>query len=129
MAPQTLSAVAEFRQQLIELNREYLCSPEPPAHEISVRFLGRFEGQAVVWDMRLHTLALWQRPQLRPESEPARHFMQIHRDADGTLRIEVALNVAEIDHPTIRKTIVMIRNYKLLSLGRHEWGGKQVAGR
>lgn len=123
MAPQTSSDVAALRQELATLNCHYHCAPEPPAPLILVRFLGTFEGEDVVWDMRLQTLEHWQRRQGGPGSEPGRQFMHIDREPDGALRIEVTLRVPVIDHPTIRKTIVMIRNYKRLRVGRHEWGG------
>lgn len=48
--------------------------------------------------------------------------MQIERDAEEKLRIEVALAVPMIDHPTIARTIVMIRNYKRSAFGTHERG-------
>jgi hypothetical protein len=124
MAPAASADVAALRQQLAARNLDYLCSPEPPGDAISVRFIGRFDGEEIVWNMTLRTLGHWQRSQGRTESEPARQFMQIDRDADGSLRIEVALAVTTIDQPAIRKTIVMIRNYKRLRVGRHEWGGR-----
>lgn len=118
MAPPVSADVAAWRQQLATRNLDYLCSPEPPGNQISVRFIGRFDGEEIVWDMTLRTLG--HRPS--KESGPTRQFMEIADANDGSRRIEVALAVPVIDHPTIAKTIVMIRNYKRLRPGRHEWG-------
>ncbi len=38
--------------------------------------------------------------------------------------IEIGLPVERIDVPTINKTVVMIRQYKKLSLGRHDFGAQ-----
>ena len=40
----------------------------------------------------------------------------------GALALTVGLNLAVIDEPAIRKTLIMVRNYKRLGFGRHEWG-------
>jgi hypothetical protein len=119
MALAVSADVAALRQQLAARNLDYLCSPEPPGDAISVRFVGRFDGEEIVWNMTLRTL----RQPLSEESEPARQFIDIAVAQAGSRRIEVALAVPVIDHPTITKTIVMILNYKRLRPGRHEWQG------
>jgi hypothetical protein len=48
--------------------------------------------------------------------------MEIAPAPDGKLALTVGLNLTAIDEPTIKKTLIMIRNFKRLKLGRHEWG-------
>jgi hypothetical protein len=39
-------------------------------------------------------------------------------------KIEIGLNLPKIDETTILKTIIMVRQYKRLSHGRHDYGEK-----
>ena len=48
-------------------------------------------------------------------------FIEIRLE-NGVYFIEVGLNVAQIDHAVVERTIIMIRNYKRLRVGRHEYG-------
>ena len=52
----------------------------------------------------------------------ARSFILVHPETAGQRSIEVALPLACIDEPAISKTIVMIRQYRRLHEGRHEYG-------
>ena len=48
--------------------------------------------------------------------------MQIAAAPDGAFALEVGLGLVAIDEPALKKTLIMIRNFKRLELGRHEWG-------
>lgn len=100
--------------------------PEPTAkHQTEFSFEGRFEAHDVIWHCRLATLASIAR--LSQQSRQ-RQFIEIHEpveviaDDKPTLTIMVGLNVTEIDATVIEKTTIMIRNYRRLHSGRHEYG-------
>ncbi|HQU14668.1 MAG: hypothetical protein B7Z66_04905 [Chromatiales bacterium 21-64-14] len=101
-----------------------------PGEQARVRFAGDFEGRAVLWHMTLYTLACYGRGSVTASGPPAplRSFMEIRQDETGTFRLEVGLNTPILDEPAIRKTIVMIRNYRRLSWGRREWGEPMAPG-
>jgi hypothetical protein len=111
------------------MRRDYeLLSPLPDGCA-DVRFAGTFAGAPVIWTMHLCTLAAWsaaspgQTPP-RQDGAAAEQFMDIRTGGAGEMQITVALDVPLIDEPTVRKTVIMIRNYKRLRLGRHTWGGR-----
>jgi len=100
--------------------------PDTAAH---AQFIGRFEGRDVVWDMHLYTLQrYWQERDAVPAAADLslRGFMNIAPGIAQVYRLEVALNVALIDAPTIKKTIMMIRHYRMLRVGQHRWGDNSV---
>jgi hypothetical protein len=92
--------------------------PDTIAH---VRFIGRFENREVVWDMQLMTLARYEQEHGRLADEALRGLMHIAPVTDGIYRLEVALDVPLIDAPSVKKTIVMMRNYRQLHLGLRTW--------
>lgn len=114
--------VAAFTSQLAESGSDYLCATALPDTAVRVRFLGRFQDRAVVWDATLYTLNRYYQERSTDSAFSARPFMEIAHDIDGSCQLTVGLNLPIIDAPTIKKTIVMIRNYKRLRMGRIEWG-------
>jgi hypothetical protein len=92
----------------------------PGAPELRLRFRGGFEGRAVTWLATLRALAA-------PDSDgttgalPA-SYIEIGEDRPDGVPIEVGLPVAAVDEPTIRKAMIMIRQYRRLRRGRHEYG-------
>ncbi|MCK7581424.1 MAG: hypothetical protein MZV65_41195 [Chromatiales bacterium] len=80
-------------------------------------------NQNVVWDT---TCSLAQFYAEQPESaQPVVHsaFLEIGGEtALAGAPLDVALDIPQIDEPTILRTIIMIRNYKRLHPGRHEFG-------
>ena len=98
-----------------------LLSPlaESRAH---ARFIGHFENREVVWDMQLFTMARYEQERGSAPNTPLRGLMHIAPGTDCVYQLEVALNVPMIDEPTLKKAIVMMRNYKQLQLGLRTWG-------
>jgi hypothetical protein len=100
----------------------------PPSDECAhIRFTGRFQGKAVIWDATVLTLAYFHRCTSRGNRNVAkdtilRQFIEVGKPAGNIHRLVVALNVPQIDVPTLLKTIIMIRKYKCLAIGRHEYG-------
>jgi hypothetical protein len=90
-----------------------------------IRFTGTFAGKSVTWDATLYTLRDYVR--LRRESgEPdlrcARPFIEVAGGEGTLLSMRIGLPVTAIDEPTIRKAIIMVRQYRLLAVGHHEFG-------
>ena len=119
--PGALGAALALESLLAD--RDYLCACELPAAKASVRFLGPFHGRQVAWNM---TLCALQGARGEPRSTlpggSCRSFMEIAAAPDGAFALTVGLDLAVIDEPTIRKTLIMVRNFKRLAIGRHEWG-------
>jgi hypothetical protein len=84
---------------------------------LHLRFDGPFEGRTVTWDATFTTLAA-----CSGAPAPLRNFIDIGDESGRGLTLTVGLNVPRIDLPTVRKTMMMIRQYKRLSRGRHEYG-------
>ena len=86
-------------------------------------FAGSFQNQEIVWDATLLTLTQYHAEQPAAASAVQRSpFMEIGDATTPARAIRVALDVAQIDEPTILRTIIMIRQYKRLHAGRHEFG-------
>jgi hypothetical protein len=89
-----------------------------------VRFIGDYRGQMVIWDCCLMALnAKHETPDITKllRSETC-DFIEID-DADGqVIPLRIGLNIPRVDIPTMRKMMVMIRQYKRLGPGRHEFG-------
>jgi len=85
---------------------------EPGGETLRVRFEGPFDGRQVRWDATLISL---------PPGKQ-RNYIEIGDETTDGLSLTVGLNVPAIDLPTLRKTIMMIRQYKRLRRGRHEYG-------
>jgi hypothetical protein len=91
------------------------------------RFAGRFYGRPVRWDAEILTLNE-RRRRLQAAGEVSggeltlRQFIEIGEETAEGRRLTVGLNLPAIDEPAVRKTMVMIRNYKRLRCGRHDYG-------
>lgn len=92
----------------------------PGGGRLCLRFAGRFEGEEVLWDACLMTRAEWQH--LHPEERGIRNFIEIGDMGGDGHRLRVVLDVERIDLPTVRKAMLMIRQYKRLRRGRHDFG-------
>lgn len=122
------SAQIEVLQaQLTSSGRDYLCDTTLPQSSASVLFLGRFEGKIVIWNMEVATLAHYRQLDSRHTSV-AQHeryelpFIEIKEGLNGSFPLRVGLDMTKIDEPVIKKTIIMIRNYKRLIIGKINFG-------
>ena len=95
---------------------------DPPGGDtLRLRFSGPFEGREVRWEAELLTLAAWQKR--HPEEATERkNLIEIEVKDAQRPHITVALDVAQIDLPTVRKAMLMVRQYKRLRRGRHSFG-------
>lgn len=109
-------AVASLQERLARDGVEYRLIAEPSGAEARFEFVGRFNGKPVIWRARLSAL------KARTEDTDDRmQYIEIGPETDGRRELDVGLNLACIDPPAILKTVIMIRNYKRLREGRHEW--------
>lgn len=90
-------------------------------------FTGRFQDREVVWDATLLTLAHYHYEQA-PVAQAVERFPFLEIGAETTTgrALRVALDIEQIDEPAILRTIIMVRQYKRLHEGRHEFGVARV---
>ncbi len=119
--PKTTS---EFRAALACSGQDFIFSGEPAEDCAGIRFIGTFEGAEVIWDATVMTLARYNAQQAK-EHKPAvqRQFIDIARTGKPLRRVVIGLELEKIDIPALFKTMIMIRKYKRLHSGRHEFGG------
>lgn len=112
--------VQALNLQLLQLGQDFICSSTLPDSRVQLRFLGPFQGLTVVWEMQLATLAACLQLAGNDAAFPC-PFIEIAEGIEGVHPIAVGLDLAAIDEPVIRKTIIMVRNYKRLKIGRIEF--------
>lgn len=122
-----VNQVEEFRVQIENLGKDFVCKTTLPATLASVSFLGPFQGETILWDMTLATLSYFRSTQ-DGNISVARSglfnspFIEIAEGKEGVVKIQVGLDLELIDEPVIKKAIIMIRNYKRLGIGRIGFG-------
>ncbi|HSH29841.1 MAG TPA: hypothetical protein VK971_08035 [Thiohalobacter sp.] len=105
------SELMRLAESLRRAQAEYRLRAPPGETEARFEFIGRFDQCAVIWEACLRALGSGQRDQ----------FIEIGPAAGERRRLTVGLALDRIDPPAILKTVIMIRNYKRLREGRHEW--------
>ena len=106
------ACVAALRTELA--GAEFIADTQLGGAQARIRFIGRFRDDDVVWDARLIALAA---------TDPAApQFLDVGVSTGRGIPIRIGLNVPHIDRPTVMKTLIMVRNYKRLRVGRHEFG-------
>jgi len=111
-------SIDEFRKVLSKQNKLYLLFTGLPANKVLVQFEGRFENKSVVWKACIRTVEDYSRN--HPVSDDPSQFIDIKIE-NNIFNLEVALNIYQIDQAVIERTIIMIRKYKKLKAGRHEY--------
>jgi hypothetical protein len=107
------SPPGEFQRSLAERSEHYRLIDQPAEDRAHIRFTGSFEGSDITWDAWLLAQGV---------GSSARQFIDIARSGYPLRRITIGINVAAIDQAVLLKTIIMIRNYRRLHVGRHEFG-------
>lgn len=90
----------------------YTLVGRPGARRARIRFAGRFEGQPVIWDALILALD--------PTDDSAQYIEIGEAGTHGRL-LTVGLRLPRLDAAALLKTVIMIRNYKRLRRGRHEF--------
>jgi hypothetical protein len=118
--------IRHFKEGLERDGLDYRSVTPIASGRAHIRFTGSFQGNEVIWDAVIVTLA-HEFLELYPAGEqPAAglslpQFIEVGATADGMRKLRVGLNVPRIDAAVLHKTIIMIRNYKRLRPGRHEY--------
>jgi hypothetical protein len=111
---------------LTKSGKNFLALTPLPALKVHIKFIGKLQDQEVLWDTTIQTLAsyLAENPPAKaaPKTVEVRSFMHVAPPQDGVSALNVVLAVPLIDESTIKKTIIMIRCYKRLKVGYHEFG-------
>ncbi|UCE77458.1 MAG: hypothetical protein JSU62_04515 [Gammaproteobacteria bacterium] len=122
---------AVFGAYLRRTGQAFVLLGEPQDNRVRVRFSGRFESAEVVWDCEFVTLQHEQQCHggaPRGEVDSLRSFIEIGAPGAQGVPVRVGLDIARIDRPAILKMMVMMRNYKRLRRGRHEFGASRRGG-
>jgi len=86
-------------------------------------FCGPFEGQDTVWEARLSTLDAYHHAQPPVVAAVERRpFIEIAAPTTNGRAVHIVLDVPAIDEAVILRTIIMMRQYRRLRVGRHEFG-------
>jgi len=107
-----MTRLSEFREQLEKADVDYLMVEPLRPERAHFRFTGFFQGREVIWDTELIPLR---------KSEQSRQSVQIGEGTDDEIPLKIVLDLPCITEPDVLKSIIMIRNYKRLHAGRHEW--------
>lgn len=84
-------------------------------------FISDFEGKETTWDTNFFTVEGFQIEKNIINTD-FKQFIDIDPITPDAMKLTVALKVDEINRPNILKMIIMIKQYKNLSIGRHEYG-------
>ena len=116
-----ITDVQELQRQLVESHSDYLLQDALPASRVRLVFVGTFKGGPVVWNACIETIEAYARH--HAVSDDPQQFIDI-RWENRAYWIHIGLNVTHIDQAVIERSIIMVRNYKRLSEGRHEYGAR-----
>lgn len=102
----------------------YQAIDSPGGRVCRVQFPGKFDNQPVLWHAEIGTLAYYIENGERAagRDDAIRQFIEVGNTGNDGRMIRIGLKVACIDEAVIKKCIIMIRQYKYLSFGRHEYG-------
>jgi len=119
-----MTALAALKQRLAASGADFelLAELPPDAGMARLRCIGPFAGELIVWEARIMTLAHWQAGEPTTPDAAPRQFIEIFSPVAGVRHVDIALAVPIIDIPVITKALIMLRQYKRLAEGRHEFG-------
>ena len=106
-------------ERLTRSTVEYVANSALGGPYAEVEFIGYFEGQPVLWNATI--IALKGQP-----AHSGTQYIEVDKvtgSEQAHIKVEIGLLVSEIDEPTVIKVIKMIRQFKNLSRGRHEFLG------
>ena len=99
----------------------YILIQQDDSQSAHIKFDGPFQGETVTWDTHFFTLAGYI-AQSNNKITLIKQFIDIEQIESKIIKLTVALKVAEINPPNIQKMMIMIKQYKNLTFGRHEYG-------
>ena len=86
-----------------------------------IKFEGSFQGKTVTWDTHFFTLDGYS-SENNDKQKITKQFINIKECAADTMELTLALKISEINTPNIQKMMIMIKQYKNLTTGRHDYG-------
>ncbi len=106
-----MNQLDDFERVLKQTEQAYLLLEPVRPERARFRFTGRFAGREVIWNAELTPM------------EPGEHkqSIEVGEPSGKEIPVKIRLALRQITRPDILKTILMIRNYKNLRTGRHEW--------
>ena len=107
-----MTRLSEFRTQLKKADVDFLMVEALQPECAHFRFTGFFQGREVIWDAELVPLR---------NTNQSRQSVQVGEEDSADIPLKIVLDLPRITEPDILKSIIMIRNYKRLRAGRHEW--------
>lgn len=118
--------VNKFSTSLAEKDMQYELVERQSDCCVKIRFPGVYNGVEVIWNARIQTLQDKLRSNQKDKSSDKEacslhQSIMISETVQG-YSIDIALNLKEIDVAAIKRTIIMIRKYKRLHPGLHEYG-------
>lgn len=93
------------------LDAEITLLGKPEGDEVHLRFTGPFEGRIVTWNATFRIAQV---------NQP--NAIEIGPEGPDGVALTVTLDIPRFDLPAIRKTVIMIRQYRRLRRGTHEFG-------
>jgi len=119
--------IAQFNKKVKDSTGFLIFGSLLPGVSAQVQFLGKLQREEVLWEAQIQTLASYHAQYLNDKSEKERarevySFFEISEPEKSVARLHVVLAVPLIDEATIKKTMVMIRCYKRLNVGKHVFG-------
>jgi len=91
--------------------------------ETRLLFQGPFNGQTVKWQTHLMTCKYYKLLNNITNEKKIKQFINISPTSKvNHFEIMICLNIDQITKADILKTIIMIRQYKNLAIGTHEFG-------
>jgi hypothetical protein len=117
-----------FLSALAESGEDYLLVSQSDSATAHIRFPGTFENAPVIWDATVRALQCRNGENEAIDAPQRRQYIDIAPQGFPMRSIAIGLNVAAIDPPVLLKTAIMIRKYKRLRVGRHEFG-EQTTGK
>lgn len=123
---QQCQAADKLAAELVTSGDDYQLLHRHSASSVHLQFTGVFQQQPVVWDAVIQTLDEYFNQSLAAKLVPGqsvqlKQFIEI-QPGENSVHLQIALNLAEIDDAAIKRSIIMIRKYKRLHIGRHEYG-------
>jgi hypothetical protein len=115
-----VSSIYPQSREYRETHYTLLEAPHPGRARFT--FNGPFHGNDTCWDATLITLAQRRTADTTASLNTHAPFIEIGNETGHGRALTVALDIPIIDEATILRTIIMIRQYKRLRPGRHEFG-------
>jgi len=115
------SRLNEFRRVLKIQEKPFLLHTILPSDKVYIEFEGVLDNEPVVWHACIRTMQEYASHHTTP-ADPMQ-FINIEV-LNGVHKLEVGLNISQIDQSAVERTIIMVRKYKRLRLGRHEYGAR-----